>query len=962
MKRFILAIICPLLVLLSKAQTLDYIQPQEVVVIPSDYTKICGRYYYDSSEDPSEYSTKFNIFTRDYSQSVWGDDLFGDDNYYWDEYKSNSTVKEIRFMPNSRVTEIGSYSFCCCFALESIDLPNSLTAIGGQAFFYCNKLNTISIPSGVTQIHYEAFRGCSGLTSVTIPGSVTSIGSWAFTGCTGTLTVNCDIPSNYNNDWSPFYESSFSNVIIGNGVTSIGNYAFPYCRSLTSVTIPNSVTSIGLCAFWGCSGLTSVTIPNSVTSIGSSAFEYCSGLTSVKVEWDTPVTISSSRTFSNSANATLYVPRGSKAAYEKANYWKEFKQIVEYDIPVNISFADASVKAICVQNWDTDGDGELNEAEATAVTDLGTVFKGKAISSFDEMRYFTGLTSIGRDAFYGCTGLTSVTIPNSVTSIGEYAFRTCSGLTSVTIPGSVTSIGNNAFWGCFGLTKVNIEDISAWCNISFASYDSNPLSYAHHLYLNGEEIKNLVIPDGVTSIGNDAFRDCSGLTSVTIPNSVTNIESLAFVGCSGLTSVHISDLEAWCNIQFTNAFSSPLFYAHHLYLNGEEVNDLVIPNSVMSIGNSAFDGCSGLTSVAIPNSVTSIGNYAFERCSGLTSVTIPNSVTSIGNGAFSECSGLTSVTIPNSVTSIGNSAFEYCSGLTSVKVETDTPVTISSSNTFSNSANATLYVPKGSKAAYEKANYWKEFKQIVEFPDADVNQDGEIDVVDVVDIARFVVGTPGDSFVEFLADLNSDDNVNVADAVVLVNEIAGEQNFAKAFGAQREMGDDRLTLTENADHSLAFAMESQRDYTAFQFDLYTNSEDDVMGLRLNNARKHGHQLIYNKVDEGHYCVVALSVANNTFNGSNGELLNIQLDGFNSADMTISNIHFITTDGTDYRFDDLSLSNATGIEGLTSNPSTKDDGNVYDLSGRKVSVSSANDESTVLPKGIYIKNGRKVVVK
>ncbi|MBR6319052.1 MAG: leucine-rich repeat domain-containing protein [Prevotella sp.] len=158
------------------------------------------------------------------------------------------------------------------------------------------------------------------------------------------------------------------------------------------------------------------------------------------------------------------------------------------------------------------------------------------------------------------------------------------------------------------------------------------------------------------------------MTSVTIPNSVTSIGESAFYKCSSLTSVHISDVAAWCKISFGGSNSNPLYYAHHLYIGENEITDLVIPNSVTSIGSFAFYSCSGLTSVTIPNSVTSIGNWAFAGCSSLTSVTIPNSVTSIGGSAFSGCSRLTSVTIPNSVTSIGVSAFEGCSGLTSVTI------------------------------------------------------------------------------------------------------------------------------------------------------------------------------------------------------------------------------------------------------------------------------------------------------
>src|SRR5665213_2516643 len=273
------------------------------------------------------------------------------------------------------------------------------------------------------------------------------------------------------------------------------------------------------------------------------------------------------------------------------------------------------------------------------------------------------VTSIGDYAFLNCSGLTSVTIPDSVTSIGSAAFYQCSGLTNLTIGTSVTSIGDYAFYNCSKLTGVTI-------------------------------------PNSVTSIGVYAFEFC-GLTSVTIPNSVTSIGNDAFGDCSGLTAITVAALNP-----VYSSVGGVLFNTNQTTLiqcPGGKVGSYTIPNSVTNIGDSAFDHCSGLTSVTIPNSVTSIGSAAFFNCSGLTSVTIPNSVTSIGNDAFGACSGLTAITvaalnpvyssvggvlfntnqttliecprgkvgsytIPNSVTNIGDYAFDYCSKLTGVTI------------------------------------------------------------------------------------------------------------------------------------------------------------------------------------------------------------------------------------------------------------------------------------------------------
>ena len=264
------------------------------------------------------------------------------------------------------------------------------------------------------------------------------------------------------------------------------------------------------------------------------------------------------------------------------------------------------------------------------------------------------VTSIGPFAFYGCSGLTSVTIPDSVTSVGEQAFSGCSSLTSVTIGNSVTSIGTYAFYGCSGLTSVTI-------------------------------------PDSVTSISRYAFYRCSSLTSVTIGNSVTNIGNEAFNGCSGLTEFSVST-DNPCYKSVSGLLLTKDGSALICGVNGS----VTIPGGVTSIGDSAFSNYSGLTSVTIPDSVTSIGPHAFHECSGLTSVTIGNSVTNICDYAF-YCSGLTSAVIPDSVTDIGESAFD-CAAIEYLKIG-------SSVTNIQRRAFANCYNLKAVKIAYETRLY-----------------------------------------------------------------------------------------------------------------------------------------------------------------------------------------------------------------------------------------------------------------
>ncbi len=574
----------------------------------------------------------------------------------------------------------------------------SVTSIAERTFQSCTGLTSVAIPNSVSKIGKYAFYDCTGLTSVLLPDLVTSIGDYTFDGCKGLTSVT--IPNSVTSIGASAFNgcTGLAAVIIPNSVTYLGDYAFDGCTGLTSVTISSSILSIGDHAFYKCTGLTSVTIPNSVTSIGQYAFYKCTGLTSV--------------TFPNS------------------------------------------------------------------------------------------ITSIGTDAFNGCTGLTSVTIPNSVTYIGGWTFENCTGLTSVILPNSVTFIGTSAFSGCTGIisiyackqTPINfynntgvfdyIDKAKCTLYVPIGSKSLYAAAYQWEEFTNTEESSTagfmvngityfitsstspytvevaaggtssdvVTIPASVscnsisysvTSIGNYAFNQFTGISSVTLPGSVTEIGSYAFYGCTGLTSITIpSSVTSIGKYAFT--FNSCLFYVdgNNAYFSSKDdvlynkvqttliqcpaskTGGFDIPASVTSIADGAFENCTGLTSVSFPKSLTSIGDNAFNGCSGLTSVCLPNSLTRIGDYAFYKCTGLTSVTItalvvisPNAVTAIGDYAFDKCTNLISLYANSAIPINLrlnSDANYTGFNSDIILYVPIGSKSLYASAPVWKDFKNIVE--------------------------------------------------------------------------------------------------------------------------------------------------------------------------------------------------------------------------------------------------------
>ncbi|MCM1043789.1 MAG: leucine-rich repeat domain-containing protein, partial [Corallococcus sp.] len=579
-------------------------------------------------------------------------------------FKNCTTLTYVNF---SGVKVIGGDAFTGCTNLGSVIFGDELEVIASYAFQQC-AFTSLSIPANVKTVGWAVFYGCSNLQSITL--QFVGAGEYNDRYCTA-----YDYKSyfNYNFGEAGDVPATLKDVtIIGGSVDYFGrDYG---CGNIESVTLGDGVTIIWL-ALNGCNNLKNITFGKNVTVINSS-FNGCDSLTHIEF-------------------------KGTLAD------WCAIQGLER------LMKCGTSDRTLTIQNQPIEGklvipDG-VKELPDFAFYNCGIT----DVTIPDDIKVNGG---IGRNTFGGCS-IETAKIPGSATEyvknnalktveitsgyIDEYAFSGCSTLTSVTIGSGVTGIGIDAFYGCSGLTGIYTDDVANWCGISGLNYI---MSDGRTLYIDGKELTGeLVIPDGVTSIAVYAFRGCRGLTSVTIPNTVKSIGGFAFNDCSTLTSIsYTGDVASWCGIFGLDYIMSD---GRTLYIDGKELTgELVIPDSVTEIPGYAFRGCRGLTSVTIGSGVTGIGIDAFYGCSGLTTVTIPDSVTNVGSNTFSGCpietatmpakaissiknsalktvvltsgyidkyafrgcSTLTSVTIGSGVTGIGIDAFYGCSGLTGI--------------------------------------------------------------------------------------------------------------------------------------------------------------------------------------------------------------------------------------------------------------------------------------------------------
>lgn len=625
----------------------------------------------------------------------------------------------------SSVSSIGNLAFYNCTGVTSVSFPNSLTTIGHSAFAYCG-FSSLNLPNSVIHVGYSAFFstpwfnnqpngvvyaglvacsykgtmpantsitiqsgtksladelfrektglvsvslpnslnvigegsfwGCPGLTSVTIPTSVTYIGGSAFFQCGNLQTVNYNAQNCTYMGGSTVFSgcTSFTTLNIGNSVISIPANAFYGCSHLVNVPIPNSVTTIHDHAFYNCSGLLSITIGSAVSLIGNEAFGGCSSLTTINYNATNCTNGNGEESpfpWLSSALTTLNI--GSGVQIIPMSLFKSCSHINTVSIPNSVH----SIK----QNAFFGCSGIASLSIGSSVSSIEShAFSG--CSSIPSINIPNSVTSLGNNVFYNCSSATSLSIGNSVQTIPENAFWGCSGLSSVTIPNSVVTIGDNAFRACSGITTLQ--------------FGNAVTSIGSGAFMQCSSLSSLSIGNAVTSIGENAFGYCTGLTSVTIPASLTNMASNAFFGCSAIATVNYNAINC------TNNETTPFFF-------GSSITSFHIGNGVVSIPRALVMNCPNLTGQLV----------------------IPNTVTSIGSLSFSYCGISNKLTIPSSVSSIANTAFAYCTGLTEIEVLSQTPPSCGAT-TFAGCYDKPLIVPCGCVSAYQNSPGWSNFTNI----------------------------------------------------------------------------------------------------------------------------------------------------------------------------------------------------------------------------------------------------------
>ena len=688
-----------------------------LVTIPESVTSIGDNAFY---EVPNI------IYTGTATGSPWGAKNVG----YLEEYLVYENATKTTLLA------------CNSEATGTVEIPNSVTSIGSSAFSGCtgitsviwnakncesndnkspfsdiaSQISSFSFGNRVENIPDYLCQGMNKLSSITIPNNVTNLGGNVFSDCTGITSVvwnarSCSLSYNNNYDYCPFSASAsqITSFTFGNEVEKIPESICYGMNKLSSIIIPNGVTNIGYSAFYGCTGLTSITIPENVTSIGGNAFGDCTGITSIV--WNARSCSLDSYSyygypFSASASQITSFTFGDKVEEIPSYICYGMSNLSSITIPNNVTSIGANAFHGCTGItsviWNAKNckynNYQMYQYDSAPFSDIAS-----QISSFT---FGNEVESLPDRLCQGMNLLSSITIPNSVTSIGEYTFSGCTGITSINIPNSVVSIGGYAFYGCTSLTKPVYNE-------TLFAYMPTPYNGVYS------------IPDGIRQIIEGAFANCTGLTSITISNSVTSIGNNAFDGCYEIDSVvwnaeycksndnksPFSDIASQISsFTFGNEVE---FLPNYLCKNMYLLNSITIPNSVTSIGTNAFYGCTDITKVvwnAKNCTYSGSGSPFAESADKITSFTFGNEVETIPSDLCNGFRRVRSVTLPSTLSEIGDSAFYGCNGLVDITIYATLPP-VAETSSFSN-YNATLHVPCDVLQDYRRDAIWGQFSDI----------------------------------------------------------------------------------------------------------------------------------------------------------------------------------------------------------------------------------------------------------
>lgn len=557
------------------------------------------------------------------------------------------------------VTGIGAYAFACCNAITSFTMGRGIKTIGSHAFYKCPNLSSVTFTDSVLSIGEYAFSECNSLKSITLSDSIGIVGDNAFWSCTGLTDVTLGNGVTEIGELAFGSCSSLKRIELGSSMERLGNDLFYDCISLPAITIPDGVTYIGNNAFNGCRSLQTITIPDSVTTIGGYAFSRCSGLESVSLG-NGISKIDDGVFYGCSGLSGITIPAGvTFIGYNAFSWCRGLKNIT---IPGNVTSIGNFAFSYCTGLTSFTlpvGVSELGVNILCGCSGISSIAVEAGNGYYDSRSNCNAIIETGtRTLLSGCK---NTEIPGGISIIADYAFCECNTLTEISVPNWVTSIGDRAFYYCTGLKSVVLG--SGVSDIGIMAFS------------NCTSLKSINLPENLFYIDSSAFEYCTGLMSITIPDSVKAIENNAFNGVNNV--IYSRNMKAsgspWgakCvngytedGLVFSNSSKTQL-----VACSADTEGSISIPDSVESIGRSAFNGCSRLTEIIIPGSVTTIGSLAFANCCSLKSITIPDSVTDIGYAAFANCYLLTDATLSDSISIIGDYAFYYCLSLRSINI------------------------------------------------------------------------------------------------------------------------------------------------------------------------------------------------------------------------------------------------------------------------------------------------------